>query len=141
MLDCVVFGLGAAKSVLQEIKTVNEVGVQAKLAAASVVQEAAAVPAAERKQVVISGKTYDVTDFLAIHPGGSIDVAQGEDLTARFVHAHGQDFSLLDRGSIQEIGDGGVEVVREKKFYEDYGGTDGSWREFMGRRAWFVLHR
>ena len=95
----------------------------------------------ERAHVVINGKTYDLTDFLDVHPGGAIDVSNGEDLTKRFVHAHGEDFTLLDRSSIVQISSDGQEIEREEKFYENYGTEGGSWREFMGRRAWFVLHR
>jgi hypothetical protein len=90
--------------------------------------------------VVINGKTYDISAFVDNHPGGPISVEPNEDLTARYVHAHGEDFSLLDRSTIKQIAEGGEVVEREVKFYENYGEEGGSWREFMGRRSWFVLH-
>ena len=79
-------------------------------------------------------------------PGGgsggppTIAVDDGEDLTRRFDEAHGGDLGLLDRDNIFEIDDSGSVVEREVKFYENYGSSGGSWREFLGRRAWFVLH-
>jgi flavocytochrome c len=138
LLDCVVFGLSAGKSAKATVKTTKEAGVQQALPGST--KGAAVSGGGERQRVVISGKTYDLTDFLDVHPGGPIDIENGEDLTARFVHAHGNDFSLLDRSSIQVISETGEVVEREVKFYEDYGTEGGSWREFMGRRAWFVLH-
>ena len=143
LLDCVVFGMRAAKAAQKTVKSTAEAGVQnlgAFVTGGGGGNTVGGSKGGERKRVKIAGKTYDLTDFLDIHPGGPIDVYDGEDLTSRFVHAHGTDYSLLDRSSIQVIDDKGQVVKREKKFYEDYGTEGGSWREFIGRRAWFVLH-
>ena len=59
-----------------------------------------------------------------LHPGGYTREAR-EDLTARFIQAHGNDFDLLDRDTIKEISvgkDGQVETKkREKKFLKIMG--------------------
>merc|ERR1711968_253613 len=100
----------------------------------------------EKKRIhaIVQNRTYDLTDFIPIHPGGPIHVKPGEDLTKRFMQAHGNDFDLFDRDTIKEISvgeNGKIETKkREKKFFEEYGSKGGSWREFIGRRAWFVLH-
>jgi len=141
LLDCVVFGLNAAKSVCKSESVVKFVASNGNSIVTGGEKKKQEEVVGERKVVTIKGKKYDVTDFIDTHPGGPIHVEDGEDLTARFTQAHGNDFSLLDRDAIREINSSGVVVEREKKFYEDYGSAGGSWREFLGRRAWFILHR
>ncbi|GMH65377.1 hypothetical protein TL16_g04186 [Triparma laevis f. inornata] len=140
LLDCVVFGLRAGNSVTDLPSVEKWDGTKRSLGSTSNSYSDASAPAGERKHVIINDKIYDVTDFIKTHPGGAISVEDGEDLTGRFTHAHGNDWSLLDRDSIREIAESGEVIEREKKFYEDYGSVGGSWREFIGRRAWFVLH-
>jgi FAD-linked sulfhydryl oxidase len=116
--------------------------------------------AEQRSIVVLNGQHYDITAFAAVHPGGALDVADGEDISERFAAAHGSDTGLLDRDSVkkvtvkydqEEAGEGKKrrlqvvgEAKREVKFFENYGRTGdwdrGAWREHIGRRAWFVLH-
>mmetsp|Transcript_8564 Transcript_8564/g.15545 ORF Transcript_8564/g.15545 Transcript_8564/m.15545 type:complete len:879 (-) Transcript_8564:91-2727(-) len=140
LLDCVVFGLRAGQSAGSLEKVDKWDGTNRSLGSITTGAGTGASTSGKRKHVQINGKTYDVTDFIKTHPGGAISVEDGEDLTGRFTHAHGNDWSLLDRDSIQEIAESGEVIEREKKFYEDYGSVGGSWREFIGRRAWFVLH-
>lgn len=149
LLDCVVFGLSAAKSAtLAAANATRGLPIYSFAEAGSdIIDGGVGSPSApssssaeEKKHVKIAGKTYDLSDFIKAHPGGPIDVTDGEDISERFHSAHGTDYSLLDRDSIREISTSGEVVEREKKFFEDYGSVGGSWREFLGRRAWFVLH-
>ena len=191
LLDCVVFGLGAADGIVKrgeggdynsrEVEVEVEVEVEMGGGINSMISQITMVDLPEMtelyktdtnappdsdsdsnsrppppprslpaKQIaVINGRTFDLTAFIPLHPGGPILLSTpNEDLTSRFTNAHGADsFDLLDRASIVELkgydertGEG-KEVEREKKFYEEYGGEGGSWREFIGRRSWFVLHR
>ena len=119
-------------------------------APASIAVSSSSAAPPKRVLIKIGGNTYDIAAFMADHPGGpitfeddgAIAVTQNEDVTERFlaVPAHGNDFGLLDRDSVVQIDSEGKAIAREKKFYEDYGGKGGSWREFIGRRGWFVLH-
>jgi len=170
LLDCVVFGIAAADAIVarnegvvkdqRNIEDLNfveldEMTEQYSGGAASAEDTSAAdntsaaddTPAADDWEkdngpaiTIINGKKYDISKFIEVHPGGPISVTHMEDITDRFTHAHGDSFDLLDRDTIVQIDNSGKEVVREKKFYEDYGSQGGSWREFIGRRAWFVLH-
>ena len=151
LLDCVVFGLAAARSSVESLsaRTTGTGSFSAKGVAHVIFEgegtgalpgQAKAGGQEDRKIVTVNGRTFDLTDFIPNHPGGPISVEPNEDLTDRFVHAHGSEMGLFDRESIVEIGKDGNKKVREKKFYEDYGSKGGSWREFIGRRAWFVLH-
>eukprot|EP00944_MAST-04C_sp_MAST-4C-sp1_P004750 g4750.t1 len=158
LLDCVVFGLAAANSILEtshsapSVKMVSAIDMQDLSSLPNVMHKAEdkqpksskAGASSSRIHAILQNRTYDLTEFIPLHPGGPIHVKHGEDLTARFIQAHGNDFDLLDRDTIKEISvgkDGQVETKkREKKFFEDYGSKGGSWREFIGRRAWFVLH-
>jgi hypothetical protein len=61
-------------------------------------------PAGKKKSiVVINGQHYDITAFAAIHPGGALDTEDGEDISARYAAAHGQDMGLLDRDSVKKV--------------------------------------
>ncbi len=169
LLDCVVFGLAAANSIItnanehfigeeETVKSNNnnrilsiDDGLQLLTTTGNInhVKEQkndinTGVSSEKRIHAIVKDRTYDLTEFIPIHPGGPIHVKHGEDLTKRFVQAHGNDFDLFDRDTIKEINigeNGKIETKkREKKFFEEYGSKGGSWREFIGRRAWFVLH-
>jgi cytochrome b involved in lipid metabolism len=144
LLDCVVFGRKAgAKAAAIAGRLAPSLDLKNFMEEQGGGEEQAAGESGaegEKSMVVINGKTYDISAFVDNHPGGPISVEPNEDLTARYVHAHGEDFSLLDRSTIKQIAEGGEVVEREVKFYENYGEEGGSWREFMGRRSWFVLH-
>lgn len=95
--------------------------------------------------VIVRGARLDFSQFT--HPGGALQFAKGDDLTARFQATHGEDWALLDRPDIvhldKEEGAAGAEkgeVEAGRPSYLDYGGTWGTWREWLGRRAWFLLH-
>ena len=96
----------------------------------------------ERFRVTIDGKRYDVTDFMELHPGGHLLVADGEDMTTRFTQAHGDDLELLDREEIRELDEyGNAMAVKESTHrLATYGGKGGSWREIVGRHSWFFFH-
>ena len=82
------------------------------------------VSSEKRIHAIVKDRTYDLTEFIPIHPGGPIHVKHGEDLTKRFVQAHGNDFDLFDRDTIKEINigeNGKIETKkREKKFFRLY---------------------
>ncbi|GMI44907.1 hypothetical protein TrCOL_g1522, partial [Triparma columacea] len=132
LLDCVVFGMNAAKAVDGEAGVREWMGWRDERSESRKgieKEEEEVVAEGERKIVTIKGKKYDVTNFIKTHPGGPIHVEKDEDLTIRFTGAHGNDLSLLDRDSIRVIGEGGEVEEREVKFYENYGEVGGSWRE------------
>merc|ERR1712054_163926 len=83
------------------------------------------------------------SQFLPLHPGGELLVGNGEDLTKRFIKAHGKDWALLDRNEIIPVDENGQETTRpeqEEHHLANYGGQGGSWRELLGRHSWFLLH-
>jgi FAD-linked sulfhydryl oxidase len=91
-------------------------------------------------QVEIAGKFYDLTRFA--HPGGPLVVAHGENMTARFHKAHGNEFERLQRRDIREV-DPTTELKKKRpvgKTEPQYGGNGGVWREWVGRRSWFLIH-
>ena len=139
LLDCVVFGLAAANSILEashsapSVKMVDAIDLQDLSSLSGLMHKnedkhskSSKVGASSSKiHAILQNRTYDLTDFIPLHPGGPIHVKHGEDLTARFIQAHGNDFDLLDRDTIKEISvgeDGKVETKkREKKFLKIMG--------------------
>ena len=71
-----------------------------------------------RIHAILQNRTYDLTDFIPLHPGAYTREAR-EDLTARFIQAHGNDFDLLDRDTIKEIsvGEEKVEQRNERRSF------------------------
>ena len=165
LLDCVVFGLAAARSSVEWVANLavgesqalpnvvnvveggeEEVEVEVEVDEEGEEGEEGVVDLASRSRVQIGGTTYDITDFLDLHPGGKLLVKLGEDLTERFTQAHGDDLALLDRDEIQIVGAGRQGGNKEKgdkpkeHRLANYGGKGGGWREILGRHAWFFFH-
>jgi len=96
----------------------------------------------EPLQVEIAGKFYDLTRFSHKHPGGALIVAPGENMTSRFHNAHGDDYGRLIRKDVREV-DPTEEAAKKRpvgKTEPQYGGNGGVWREWVGRRSWFLIH-
>jgi flavocytochrome c len=157
LLDCVVFGLVAAQAAgarAAKLAADAPATPAAVAAVAAAVPAAAAsvldgVPASERKHVKLGKQHFDISQFVALHPGGAIEVEKGEDLTERFTAAHGEDWELLERHEIVSTDESGAEVahkgnaageVKKEHHLANYGGKGGSWREIVGRHSWFLIH-
>lgn len=171
LLDCVVFGLQSAKSAAQRHKdeeakmpTTASASASASGVAKKKTKKASAasdggsgsatheavrgllskIPIADRKSVKIGDAHFDISQFVELHPGGAIDVEDGDDLTPRFLAAHGKDWGLLRRDEIVPVTkDGKTETGRKKEeehHLANYGGKGGSWREIVGRHSWFLIH-
>ena len=114
----------------------------------------------------VDGKAYDFTLFAALHPGGKISVAVGEDMTSRFHARHGQKIQHLEIlrclsllfsntwslsahcslvSSYRQVNQE-EEVAKlakrqsEVKIEPKYGTEGGVWREWVGRHSWFLFH-
>ena len=154
LLDCVVFGLAAAQSSVDWVSKLD-MGDGVELVGSDANEEEEEEDEEEdeeeeqdpssRSRVQIGTTTYDITDFLDLHPGGKLLVKFGEDLTKRFTQAHGDDLGLLERDEIKVVGAGkGGKKKKGDKPKEhrlaNYGGKGGGWREILGRHAWFFFH-
>ena len=128
LLDCVVFGLAAANSILEashsapSVKMVDAIDLQDLSSLSGLVHKnedkhsksPKVGASSSRIHAILQNRTYDLTDFIPLHPGGPIHVKHGEDLTTRFIQAHGNDFDLLDRDTIKEISGERMEKLKRR---------------------------
>ena len=155
LLDCVVFGLVSANSIIAHASpSLLDAGqgdakpeIPEEAAKEDVISyEDAPVAPDEQLRVKVEDKWYDLSRFVDLHPGGALIVENGEDLTKRFTESHGDDWELFSRDEVTEVTEDGRAVKHSssapKKMHRtaNYGGVGGSWREILGRRAWFFLH-
>ena len=170
LLDCVVFGLATAEAAHKDLPTAADASknhATARRGAKSTSGSTSTQKKKEKKKkedekawrkragvveaggpapisVKIGEHYHDIARFVDLHPGGAIHVKDGEDLTKRFVGAHGKDWALLERDEIGLATDSkgnAVEVeAAEEHHLANYGGRGGSWREMVGRHSWFLIH-
>jgi flavocytochrome c len=158
LLDCVVFGLASANSIIAHASPSSSIladdigaGVGSSQEATEdvITYEDAPVAPDDQLRVKVEDKWYDLSRFVDLHPGGALIVENGEDLTKRFTESHGDDWELFTRDEVTEVTEDGRAVKHStpgkaaaKKMHRtaNYGGVGGSWREILGRRAWFFLH-
>jgi hypothetical protein len=146
LLDCVVFGREAARSAQRHVSSfaARPVRVAATLGGSAPAVDNEVIPGAAASLVVtVAGRKLDISGFK--HPGGALAVQAGDDLTARFHEAHGEDWALLDRPDLKRLdtpvaADPAAGQDKDVPSYVNYGGTWGAWREYVGRRSWFLFH-
>ena len=156
LLDCVVFGLASANSIISNAptpvgnsatKSVDQGSESESTSEDLITYEDAPVAPDKQLRVKVQDKWYDLSRFVDLHPGGALIVENGEDLTKRFTESHGDDWELFSRDEVTEVTEDGLAIKhsggkKEQKVHRtaNYGGVGGSWREILGRRAWFFLH-
>jgi len=151
LLDCIVFGLRAADAATiragKEAMIGKEVPDPTPLSQPkdiSVVGGANKTPKKNGVVLKIGNAHYELSEFMKLHPGGAIEAKNGEDITARFKAAHGADWELLEREEITKVDLNGTPLTpdkpEEQHHLAQYGGKGGSWRELLGRHAWFLFH-
>merc|ERR1711871_1846132 len=128
LLDCVVFGLASADAAMAYVDAAKDTSDSSpevrKAVAPSVTlpssgsggsSAASAAASSEPKLVVQIGDfAYNMEKFK--HPGGALALEHGEDLTSRFLEAHGEDWSLLKRDGVDMVDP--LHVMINGKWYD-----------------------
>eukprot|EP00949_MAST-11_sp_MAST-11-sp1_P005326 g5326.t1 len=128
LLDCVVFGLASADAAMAYVdaaKDTSDSSPEVRKAVAPGVtlpssgnggsSGASAAASSEPKLVVQIGDfAYNMEKFK--HPGGALALEHGEDLTSRFLEAHGEDWSLLKRDGVDMVDP--LHVMINGKWYD-----------------------